>query len=271
MQKLDRQILSDFSKLTVIFLYLILFKYIDVLLKNIGFRGYGYFEVVIFWLVTTWLIYTQMRAFREIAKKWMLRNVLNKNHWFTGFLENRTIFLSVTAFIVSFIISPFLLSFIYTANEYILILLFVDIFIFYFLETKIKYNFKRAFNPDFAKLMSEFAPVLINILVLCLLFIVISIWDKSNVFAVGSIEIPQTVGMEVNHSCKFFKWFVITNYLIELHIKSLRTIPDAGWYIYLIIIFATTSLVPFSGTSMIYKTVLKFRLPKFSKKTPVKE
>jgi hypothetical protein len=104
--------------------------------------------------------------------------------------------------------------------------------------------------------MNEFAPVFQNDFILSAAIVAITLLDTTGIFPLMSPELPNHVAETVHHSCRLFRWFIRTAHFLDLNVRSLRTIPESGWYLYLTMLLTSVSLVPFIGISMFYKSAL---------------
>jgi hypothetical protein len=132
----------------------------------------------------------------------------------------------------------------------------LDNILFIILDRAVRINFSRIFQEDLSLLMHEFTPVFLNVFILSAAFVAVTLLDTTRIFPLLSPELPNHVAETVHHSCRLFRWFIRTAHFLDLNVRSLRTIPDSGWYLYLTMLLTSVSLVPFIGISMFYKSAL---------------
>jgi hypothetical protein len=239
LKKLDARI-KDIIKIAISLAVLFLFRRLNL----------GSIIVVIYLLLFTYIIFKQIHTFRSTVRRILIDAVLNENHWLYKTLDRGRI-LALIGVIVSLLLSFYVISYVYIASYTVCVMLIMDIFIFLYINTHMKINFRKIFKENIANLFNTFLPVAINIIILTILVPIVEYVDKSNIYPI--YDVPQCVIDTVSHPCILFQHWLRTMYYIELSVKSLRGIEVIGNWLYVVVYIALFSSVPFTGISLIYK------------------
>lgn len=242
------------GKLFLLFSLFVSFRLLDEFLRSQSFPTFGEIQILFFLIIFTYLLYRQIYRFRMLIKEITFNRILNEEYWHASRLRGN-ILSHLLALIISPVFATSLMAFLYLADRVVFLLLFIDIFVFIYIDRKLCINFEKYLNKDVAKLFYEYAPLAVNTFFLVMVYVLIKLFDNSIVFEAGSSEIPIYVAKNVHHSCQFFRWLIRTQSYIELLISSLRNLESIGWYFYVTMLVSTVSVIPFSAVSFLLKSI----------------
>jgi hypothetical protein len=219
----------------------------------------GWLHVLLYWLALSILIALQIFRFRSIVKTLLITRILRQDYWVTAWLMRNNQFIGILSIIASALLALTLMSFLYSATMMVYSVLLVDSLIFVFLYRRVRLSFPdRAFQVDIAELVHEYTPFLLNVAVLFFGFTLVALFDKSNVYAIEEFtRFPDYASEAVQHPVRIFRGYVRTIYLMEITLKSLRSMSEVGWLLYLSVYLTTISLAANVAISLLYKAFVR--------------
>ncbi|MFC1769851.1 hypothetical protein ACFLZI_02190 [Nitrospirota bacterium] len=237
------------------FVLIISFKVIGPLVPQQA----GWLHVLFYWVAFTTLISMQIFRFRTIIKTMLLTRILREDYWVTGWLKRNNQLIALMSIIASALLALNLMSFLYSATLLVHSVLFVDSIFFVFLYRRVRLSFPdRAFQVDIAELVHEYTPFLLNVIILFAGFTIVALFDRSNVYDIDEfVRFPDYASEAVAHPVRLFRGYVRTMYLMEITLKSLRSLSDVGWVLYLAVYLTTISLAANVAVSLLYKAFIR--------------
>lgn len=234
------------------------FRWIDALLAGAP-AWASPLHVIAFWVLLTWLVFRQLYRFRQAVREMLVTRVLNPDFWLARWLIERYTLLGIAAFFISLGTSASLMVYVYICGRLDLWLLGFDALVFVLLYRHVHFSFtRRIFQEDIARLISEFAPVVTNVLILFAGFAAIAVLADTDVFGLGDVRIPERVIEQIDHSWTPFRYIARTAYFLDLNVRSLKSLEHGGTLLYIAMYLTTVSLVPYTALSLVFKSVLGF-------------
>ncbi|MCK4910231.1 MAG: hypothetical protein KAR83_01250 [Thermodesulfovibrionales bacterium] len=251
-------LIRDVPVCALALLLVLSFKWTDKFLTGMGAPGWlGPVHVLGFLAALSWLIFRQLYRFRQAVREMLITRILNREFWLARWLVERYTFLGIVALFVSIATAASLMVYIYISGPWGLWLFAADALVFVLMYRHVHFSFtRRVFQEDIARLISEFAPVLTNVLILFAGFIVIAIFVDTDVFALGDVRIPERVIEQIDHSWRPFRYIARTAYFLELNVRSLKSLEHGGTLLYIAMYLTTVSVVPYTALSLVFKSSL---------------
>ena len=166
--------------------------------------------------------------------------------------------------ILSLIMSISLLSFLILTERFFMLIIGMDMFVFYYLFTYWNSSKSTELTKDAMKVASEIAVNFLNVLLLIIMLVSLELMYVKEV--IMSPEIFGTINETVQHSCKVFQHILRTKEFAEQSIYAMRNIEGIGDILFSFFYISTLSLFPVTAITLLYKFGIKFDQKYFTKK-----
>ena len=226
-----------------------------MLLVGIKFTtSYGCFAIIVYVLVVGMVIFSQLLYFKTQMEKFVCSSYFKDGSLLRKICVSKKIYW-IVAFVLSLMLSLSLLIFVFLADKYTILLLFLDVFIIYLLyiifnkslHSQLEYNAQRVF-----------AEMLVNALNMGIVFVGILFISFINIHDVQfNPKMLHVIHNEVYHACKLFRWYLRTKVLIGYSIDSLRSIGEFGTFIYSFVVITSISFFPITALTLYYKYFIR--------------
>ena len=213
--------------------------------------------VVVYVFAVAMMIFSQLLYFKAQMEKFICASYFKDGSLLRKICVSKKIYV-IIAFFLSLMLSFSLLIFVFLADKYTIGLLFLDVFIIYFLY--------RVFNKSLQTQLEDnahrvFAEMLVNALNMGIVIIGVLFLSFLNVHDIQfAPKMFYVVHDEVNHACKWFRWYLRTKVLIGYSIDSLRNIGDLGTVIYSFLVVTSISFFPITALTLYYKFFIRIIL-----------
>ena len=229
-------------------IFLLSFKYVD----------FGCFGVLIYLTMTTWIIFTEVSAYRNKIKQHMCEVYFKQGTVIYSLLQGK-VFSNLMSIFVSFLMAFNFLLFVFLLDKQALLVMLLGVVLFKFTFTYTSENITEYFTTGAVNAYTSLFKIFINSLLLSIIYYVFD-FITADVFAFNSDAIIDEAILNVQHSCKQFQDIARTLYTIQLNISSLRMLDGIGTYLASFIYIFTISLVPFFAYSIVLKKAVDFSI-----------
>ena len=205
------------------------------------------------------IIFLQLMFFKSELEKWICNTYFKDGSILKKICLSKIIY-RIFALIFSFILSFSLLTFIYLADIYSLIFIFIDGLIIYSLYKILLKSVKNHLQDNLQKIFTEISINLVNIIIFIIISVIISYYTRVNIIPHINY-IAHYTHEHIYHPCQYFKWYLRTTALFKYAIDSILNLNfiDSNIRIYLYLFFVATSisLLPAIALSFYYKFFLR--------------
>lgn len=163
---------------------------------------------------------------------------------------------AVVALGLSLIMSISLLSFLILTERFFLLIIGMDMFVFYYLFTYWNSSKSIELTQDAMKVAGEVAVNFLNVLLLIIMLVALELMYIKEV--VMTPEIFGMINENVQHSCKVFQHVLRTKEFTEQSIYAMRNIEGIGGVMFAFFYISTLSLFPVTAITLLYKFGVKF-------------
>jgi len=226
-----------------------------VLLVGIKFTtSFGCLVIVGYVFVVGMMIFSQLLYFKTQMEKFVCSSYFKDGSLLRKICVSKKIYV-IVAFFLAIMLSFSLLIFVFLADEYMIGWLFLDVFIIYFLYVVFNKSLQTQLEENAHRV---FAEMLVNALNMGIVIVGVLFLSFINVHDVQfSPKIFYVVHDEVNHACKWFRWYLRTKVLIGYSIDSLRNIGELGTIIYSFLVVTSISFFPITALTLYYKFFIR--------------
>ena len=237
--------------------------FISFLILLLGVKGIseklGCIGIIAFVWIVGIIIFLQLMFLKSELEKWVCNSYFKDGSIFKKICLSKIIY-RVFAFIFSFILSFSLLTFIYLADRYSLIFVFVDGLIIYILYALLLKSVKNHLQDNLQRIFTEIGINVINVVIFIIVVVIASYYTRVNIAPDFNV-IATYAHDHIYHSCKYFKWYLRTGAIFKYAIDSILNLNFISYQIrmYLYFFFVTTSisLLPAVALSFYYKFFLR--------------
>jgi len=163
---------------------------------------------------------------------------------------------ALIAFILSLVMSVSLLSFLILTERFFILIIGMDMFVFYYLFTYWNSSTSTELTKDAMRVASEIAVNFLNVLLLIIMLVSLELMYIKEV--IMTPEIFGTINDSVHHSCKVFQHILRTKEFAEQSIYAMRNIDGIGDVLFAFFYISTLSLFPVTAITLLYKFGIKF-------------
>jgi len=167
------------------------------------------------------------------------------------------------AFILSVTMTISLLSFLILAENFFIMIIGMDMFVFHYLFTHWNKTKSNQVVEDASKVVSEIAINFFNILVLIIMLIALELMYIKNINM--SPEIFGIINESIQHSCTLFRHILRTKEFTDLSIYATRNIDGIGNILFTFFYISSISLFPMTAITLLYKFGIKVQYKYFTK------
>jgi len=160
------------------------------------------------------------------------------------------------AFILSLIMSISLLTFLILTERFFILIIGMDMFVFYYLFTYWNSSKSTELTKNAMKVAGEVAINFLNVLLLIIMLVSLELMYIKEV--IMTPEIFGTINESVQHSCKLFQHVLRTKEFTEQSIYAMRNIDGVGDILFSFFYISTLSLFPVTAITLLYKFGAKF-------------
>ena len=233
------------------FILLLGIKFIN---NSLGCIGVGSFI-----LLVGGIIFLQLMFLKSELEKWVCDTYFKDGSIFKKFCLSKIIY-RVFAFIFSFILSFSLITFIYLADRYSLIFVFIDGLIIYILYILLLKSVKNHLQDNLQRIFVEIGINIINVIIFIIVVVITSYYTRVDIAPDFNV-IATYVHDHIYHSCKYFKWYLRTGAIFKYAIDSILNLQFINYnirmYLYFFFITTSVSLLPAVALSFYYKFFLR--------------
>ncbi len=233
--------------------------FLSFLILILGFKEInnklGCIGVVGFILIVGIIIYFQLMYLKSELEKWVCQSYFKDGSILKKICLSK-IFYKIFAFIFSFVCSFSLLSFIYLADKYSLIFVFVDGLIVYSLYHLLFKSVKNHLQDNLQRVFTEIGINFANIFIFVLVIAFTTYYTKIDIAPDFNV-IATYAHDHIFHTCKYFKWYLRTSAIFKYSIDSILNLQFINYeirmYLYLFFVVTSISLLPAIALSFFYK------------------
>jgi len=178
-----------------------------------------------------------------------------------------TIIYGLFALVLSVVMSLSLLSFLVLMEKFYLLIIGMDMFVFYYLFNHWNSTTITELTQKASQVGAEVAINILNIFLLIVMLVSLELMYIKHVEM--SPEIFVNINETVHHSCRVFQHILRTKEFTESSIYAMRNIDDIGNILFAFFYISTLSLFPITAITLLYKFGIKmnYRLTKAKKGT----
>jgi len=237
--------------LVLSFLLLVLFKVIN---NNCIF-------IFVFFIIFFSMIYYQLIDFKKKANDAFCP--ICKTGTICKLLCESNLSAKIVSVIIAMIASFSMMSFIYTVSSWFLLVILLDMIIFYFIYNSIDHKLSKEFKENALGFFKEISINFLSILFLLGFFIMISLISVNPDLQL-SPQLFEKVNQDINHGCLYFQHFVRTTYFFDLFIQSLMNLDGVSGLVFSFLYITSLSLFPFFAITLVFKFSYNWIDPKVS-------
>lgn len=156
-----------------------------------------------------------------------------------------------------------MMSFLYTVSSWFLLIVLLDMILFYFIYNSIDHKLSKEFTENALGFFKEISINFLSILFLLGFFIMISLVSVNSDLQL-SPQLFEKVNQEINHGCLYFQHFVRTTYFFDLFVQSLMNLDGIGDLVFSFFYITSLSLFPFFAITLVFKFSYNWIDPKVS-------
>jgi hypothetical protein len=171
---------------------------------------------------------------------------------------------TIVAVVISLVMAISLLSFIVLAENFFLLIIGMDIFVFHYLFTHWNSTNTNELVQDAKKVGAEVIINFLNILLLIVMLVALELMYIKDVQM--SPEIFGTINEQVQHSCKVFQHILRTKEFTDSSIYAIRNIDGIGNILFTFFYISTISIFPMTAITLLFKFGIKTEYRFFRKK-----
>ena len=166
-----------------------------------------------------------------------------------------TIIYALFALVLSVVMSLSLISFLILTEKFYLLIIGMDMFVFYYLFNH--WNAKRIteLTESASKVGAEIAINILNIFLLIVMLVSLELMYIKSVDM--SPDIFVNINETVHHSCRVFQHILRTKEFTESSIYAMRNIDNIGNILFAFFYISTLSLFPVTAITLLYKFGIK--------------
>ena len=234
--------------------FLVLILGLKLINENLGCIGVGVFIGVV-----GIIIFLQLMFFKSELEKWICSTYFKDGSIFKKICLSKIIY-RIFAFIFSIFLAFSLFSFMYLADIYSLIFVFIDGVIIYFLYNILYRSSANHLQNNLQTLFIEIGINVMNSLIFIIIILISSYYHRLDIAPDINI-ISSYVHDHIYHSCQYFKWYIRTSAIINYFIDSILNINFISYqirlYLYFLFTITSISLFPAVALSLYYKWFLR--------------
>jgi hypothetical protein len=213
----------------------------------------------ILFVIFTAIISSRWLSIQTQFKEIKLDTVLEKRSLWHERLMRWNTFLTISCVLMAIFTSISLFIFLFSVGIPYIVILFLDGIFFYYINQKIKIDFKKHLNfkDKPAILSNDLVINFINIFVLFIFYFLYSLFLEHSAlnFVHGSLDpdIPTWVKENIHHSCSSFEKILRISVALKLTFENLLSVDHWILLIYKIFHLLTMSFWPFVGITLFYR------------------
>ena len=179
------------------------------------------------------------------------------------FCRSTTVY-GIFALGLSVIMSISLLSFLVLTQKFYLLIIGMDMFVFYYLFNHWNNTETAELTKDAMQVGSEIAVNVLNVLLLMIMLVSLELMYIKEVQMTP--EIFGTINDTIHHSCKVFQHVLRTREFTDSSIYAMRNIEGVGSILFSFFYISTLSFFPITAITLLYKFGAKMQHRYFRRK-----
>ena len=179
------------------------------------------------------------------------------------FCQSTTIY-ALFALGLSVVMTLSLLSFLVLTQKFYLLIIGMDMFVFYYLFNHWNNTQSAELTKDAMQVGSEIAVNVLNVLLLMIMLVSLELMYIKEVQMTP--EIFGTINDTVHHSCKIFQHILRTREFTDSSIYAMRNIEGVGSLLFSFFYISTLSFFPITAITLLYKFGAKMQHRYFGRK-----